>query len=347
MTPRPTLNPIDALNRLNDIATAFCQSQTFFAACNLRVFDELHQGSSTAEDLAAKLKIHANGCRRMLVALADMGLVDRENGFYRNSALGAFCTSTSPVRLGALSAWQQPWYQMWQYLPDALREYSPRWQQALGASANETWAPLYSNPAALREFAHFMNAMSAPQGRVIAEHFDFKPFRCVMDVAGGPGGIALELGRRFPHLHGIVMDMAPVCAVAEEYIQSSGLSGRYTTAAADMFHPPYPQGADVIVLGHVLHDWSDERCREILGNCFAALPEHGVLLVVEKVLNQDYSSSTFTLMKDLTMLIGCESGARERTEAEYRGLLHETGFRLDQLIRFDAPRDLVVARKVS
>ena len=141
------------------------------------------------------------------------------------------------------------------------------------------------------------------------------------------------------------MDMAPVCAVAEEYIKAGGLTNRFTTAAGDMFAPPYPRGADVIILGHVLHDWSDASCGKILRNCFEALPANGVLLICEKVLNEDFSGSTFTLMKDLTMLVGCEPGARERTEAEYRSLLEESGFKLAEVIRMDAPRDLVVARK--
>src|ERR1700752_3751038 len=103
MTPKPTLTPIAALNRLNDIATAFCMSQTFFAACNLGVFDQLHQGSSTAAELAAKIGLHPIGCRRLLVALADMGLVARQGDLYKNSELGTYCTSASPIRLGARS----------------------------------------------------------------------------------------------------------------------------------------------------------------------------------------------------------------------------------------------------
>ncbi|MGH2813372.1 MAG: methyltransferase [Actinomycetota bacterium] len=71
-----------------------------------------------------------------------------------------------------------------------------------------------------------MNALSIPQGQLIAERFDFTPYHCVMDVAGGPGGQAVQIGIRHPHLRGIITDMAPVCEVAREYIQENGLSGR-------------------------------------------------------------------------------------------------------------------------
>jgi O-methyltransferase domain len=56
-------------------------------------------------------------------------------------------------------------------------------------------------------------------------------------------------------LREIIMDMTPVCRVAEEYIQAAGLARRFTTAAGDLVGKSYPKDADVIMLGHVLHDW--------------------------------------------------------------------------------------------
>jgi len=345
MKPMRAMKPVEALNRLTEIASGYAVSQTFFTACRLGLFEQLSKGSATVEDLSQKLNIHPNGCRRLLVPLAHLGLVEREDGLYRNSELGNFCTSKSPVPLEPISMMGEPFYHMFEYLPDALREFSPRWQQALGTTANEVFAALYEDPARLRRFAQMMNAFSIPQGQEIAEHFDFILYRCVMDVAGGPGGIAIQIGLRYPHLRGIIMDMAPVCEVAKEHIQTNGLADRFTTAAADLFTGPYPQGADVIVLGHILHDWSDESCRKILRNCFDVLPSQGVLLVSESVLNDDFSGTRHALMKDLTMLVACEAGARERSKTEYRSLLEEAGFRDVEVIRLDAPRDLIVARK--
>src|SRR5437667_1933500 len=111
---------------------------------------------------------------------------------------------------------------MFEFFPDALREYAPRWQQALGTSKEDVFGALYEDPARLRQFAAFMNALSVPQGQVIAEHFDFARCQCVMDVAAGPGGQAIAIGRRHPHLRGILTDLAPVCTIATEHIQAAG-----------------------------------------------------------------------------------------------------------------------------
>jgi hypothetical protein len=336
---------MNALNRLLDISLGFAVSQTFFSACQLGLFEALSAGPATTEQLAERLGIHPLGCRRLLAALQQLGLVERDGDCYRNSALGQYCTAGSPVPLEPLAMWGSPFYHMWEFLPNALREYGPRWQQALGTSAQEIFAALYEDPARLRRFTQLLTAMGQAQGQAIAERVDFGPYRCLLDVAGGPGSIAIPIGRRYPHLRGIIMDLAPVCAIAQEHITHNGLDARFTTAAADLFAGPYPSGADVILLGFILHDWDDDVCRQILRQCFAALPPQGTLLVVEKVLNNDYLGATAALMMDLHMLVVSAPGGRERSEAEYRTLIEQTGFTEIEIVRFDAPRDLIIARK--
>jgi len=279
------------------------------------------------------------------MALSATGLIERNGERFANTELGSFCTSSSPVNLNAAGLGLNPWYHMAEFLPDALREYGPQWKRAMGTTAEEAFAALYEDPARVRQFAGLMNSYSIPEGAGIAERFDFSPFTCVMDVAGGPGGIAVEIGKRHPHMRGILMDLPPMCKMAEEHIRSNGVHGRFVTASADLLAGPYPSGADVITLGWILHDWSDERCRKILRNCFDALPSGGALLVIEAVLNNDFSGSKYAHALDLVMLVALESGARERSEAEYRDLLEQAGFRDMEVLRLAGPRDLVVGRK--
>jgi hypothetical protein len=254
------------------------------------------------------------------------------------------CSSASSVNLGAIAK-VNPFYHMFEHLTGALREYSPRWQQALGTTPQDAFGTLYADPVRLREFADLMNAISVPQGRLIAEVVDFAPYRCILDVAGGPGGQSIEIGLQHPHLRGVIMDMEPVCVVAQEQIAAKGLSSRFTAVPGDLMTGPYPSGADVILLGHILHDWSDETCLRILRHSAAALPDGGLLLVSESVLSEDFAGRQSANVKDLIMLIANEPGARERTLGEYQDFLERTGFDFVDVIRFEAPRDLIVARK--
>ena len=335
-----------ALNRLAAIAFGFVHSQALQTAVKLGVFDALAERAMTAAALASQLGVHPTALRRLLVVLVHLELLVRDGTHFRNSELGQFCASSAPVPIGKVSG-IDPFYHMFEYLADAVRHNGPQWESALGMTASDGFSALYADPARLREFAELMNAFSVPQGRLIAESFDFAPLTCIMDVAGGPGGQAIEIGVAHPHLRGVITDMEPVCVVAREYIEAAGLRDRFTAVAADLMTGPYPQGADVIILGHILHDWSDETCRTILRNCHAALPAGGTLLISDSVLDEEFTGSSLDNLKDLIMLIANESDARERTRGEFGALLAESGFDLVDVVRLDAPRDLVVGRKAS
>lgn len=340
-----TMQTLTALNRLNDMATSFVVSQAFTTACHLGLFDYLATTPATAEEIARHLTIHPDGCRRLLVMLTQLGLLHRDHEHFSNADLGSFLTSTSPVPLASLDMWGTLFYRMWEFLPEALREYSPRWHQAIGTTAQETFAAIYEDPVRLRRFCSTMDAYSIPIGQEIATRYDFTPHHCLLDVAGGSGALSQQIGRRYPHLRGIVMDLPPVCTVANEAIAANGLSERFTTAPADLFLGPYPGGADVITLSWILHDWSAEHCQQILYNCYTALPSGGVLLISESVLRDDGSGTPFAVAMALHMLVACEPGATERTEAQYQSLLEDAGFRAVEVVRLAGPRDLIIARK--
>src|SRR5262245_47930623 len=207
---------------------------------------------------------------------------------------------------------------MSEYLPDAVPELSPRWQRVLGAVSDEAFGALYADPKRLRRFTEWLDAFGTPQGQVLAHVVDFSTHHCMLDVAGGPGSIAIQIGLKHRHLPGMVMDMEPVCAIAREHIQRNNLADRFTAVASDLFAGPYPEGADVILLASIHHDWDEPECRLIVRNYFEALPRGGQLLVVERVLNEDFSGARLDdLMQDLRMLLVARPGARERPRANY------------------------------
>ena len=70
-----------------------------------------------------------------------------------------------------------------------------------------------------------------------------------------------------------------------------------------------------------------------------------MLVISEKVLNNDFSGDWWGVMMNLQMLLAFEPGAKERTENEYTELLAKAGFSSPQLIKLDSPRDLLIAYK--
>lgn len=120
------VTPVEATRRLWEMGLAYVYSQVLFAAIDLGLFDALSHGAATPDELARHLNIHPEGCRRLLVALCQVGLVERDQHHYTNSALGAYLTADSPYPLHGLSMVGGAFDRMCEYLPDALREYSPR-----------------------------------------------------------------------------------------------------------------------------------------------------------------------------------------------------------------------------
>jgi O-methyltransferase domain len=94
-----------------------------------------------------------------------------------------------------------------------------------------------------------------------------------------------------------------------------------------------PAIADAISLKSVIHDWDDQRSDMILQNCRRALPDHGTLLLVERLMPEvsaigdEHRSHA---LSDLNMLRG--PGGKERTETQYRHLLGKAGFRTTSVI---------------
>ena len=343
MTPE-TASAARALSRISEIRLGFVNSQALHSAYELGVFEALVDGPLPLEALAEQINLAPVPCRRLLMVLVGIEVLAFDGERFSNTETGHYCTTAASVNVGATTQLGS-FFEMSRFLSDALRENAPRWSQALGKSAEDAFASLYADPVELRRFAELMDAYSITQGRVIAECYDFSDHHCLMDIAGGAGGQSLEICARYPHLRGIVTDLAPVCAITAERVEARGMSDRFTAIPADLMAGPYPGGADVILLGHILHDWSDASCLTILRNCSAALPQDGVLLISESVLAPDHSGTGSANLKDIIMLLANESDARERTEQEYRELLDATGFEIVELIRIDAPRDLLVARK--
>ena len=338
-------DPIEALNRFTELATGFITAQWFRTACNARLFDLLANHPLTAREVADSLAIKPEPCASFLHALAELGLLERKGDRWANSPLGELLTTTADVPLHTLGTWVDIFYPMWQFLFDAMKDGTPRYEQALGTSGAETWEALFGDPERLRLFCRFMNAYSIPIGRQIAEHFPFNDITTVLDVAGGAGGLSAQIALRHPQVNGIVMDLPPVCQIARDYIESVGLSNRFTVVPGDLFDGGYPAGADAIVLSWILHDWSDDKCRIILRNCFDALAPGGILLISEIALPEQGEPRRFGNIMNMHMLIACDPGAKERTESEYRLLLGAAGFDHVEVTRLSGPRDLIAARK--
>ena len=141
----------------------------------------------------------------------------------------------------------------------------------------------------------------------------------------------------------VSFDLAAVEPIAVRSIAATGLSDRVTTASGDFFTDPLPK-ADVITMGHILHDWNLDEKRMLLGKAYRALAEGGALLVFEALIDDERRQNSFGLLMSLNMLIETPGGF-DYTGRDCSKWMRDAGFRETRVEHLAGPDSMVVGLK--
>src|SRR5437588_2744920 len=307
---------------LQRLAVGFWASNTLAAAVELDLFTKLSGRGADARELSRLLEIPARPAEMLLSAGAALGLLEKRDGFYYNSPTAEeFLVRGRPYYFGNYIAMvHRHLYQPWGRLAEAIKANKQQiW-------AGDTFEQLAADPEAQRNFTEAMHSMSMFRAKAVFEAFDLSPYSHLLDVGGASGAFCIEACRKYPRLRASIFDRPSALATAREKIAGVVLSDRIKTCAGDFFKEELPKGADAVLLSHVLHDWSSERNRVILGKCFAALPPGGLVLVCEVMMNDEKSGPELAALLSLNMLIATEGGCNY-TWSEYAAWLEAAGFR--------------------
>jgi SAM-dependent methyltransferase len=214
--------------------------------------------------------------------------------------------------------------------------------QTTNALAAELWEWYSKNPVEAAYFTAAMGNLSADVAAEVPRVYDFSRHETVADIGGAHGTLLAAILKAHAHLRGILFDLPHVTAAAAQELEAEGIAQRTELIGGDFF-TSVPAGADLHVLRHIIHDWSDEKARQILHVCHRALRPSGTLLLVEMLIPEDNAPGMAQGM-DLNMMVMLTG--RERTESEYRGLLTETGFRMERVIPTHSPHSVIEASRL-
>ena len=131
--------------------------------------------------------------------------------------------------------------------------------------------------------------------------------------------------------------------IFEDYIVDNGLSGRVEFRPGSFFDSPIPQ-ADVVMMGHILHDWNLEEKKMLIRKAYEALPAGGALVVYESIIDDDRSKNSFGLLMSLNMLIETPGGF-DYTGADCIGWMKEAGFSSARSEHLVGPDSMVIGMK--
>ena len=310
------------------MATAYWVSRAVYAAARLEIADLLKDGPRDAEDLAAATGTHAPALRRVLRALASVGLFRTgEQGRFSLTPLGAALRSDAPgaARSTVIALAGEWWWAAWGEVLHAVRTGETGLQKALGVSEYEYLA---QHP---EEASHFNAAMIGFHGdepAAIVEAYDFSGIRRVVDVGGGSGNLLGTILAANPNLRGVLLDRPQVVPEAESNLSAAGVVDRCQVVGGD-FLEAVPDGGDVYIVSHCIHNWDEPSCVRILANCRRAMQQAGRLLIIEAVVRPGDEPDPAKIL-DLAMLL--IPGGQERSQEEYRILLEKAGFRLTRVV---------------
>jgi hypothetical protein len=202
---------------------------------------------------------------------------------------------------------------------------------------------IYSDPALLRGFVKAMTGVSLGTSQAIAASFPWDRYRTVIDIGCAEGCLPVQIARTHDQISGGGFDLPPVEPLFKEYVADAGLSDRLRFHAGDFFVDDLP-GADVLIMGHILHDWDLDEKRVLLEKAHAALPAGGALIVYEAIIDEDRRENVFGLLMSLNMLIETRGGF-DYTGSDCQGWMRDTGFSDTYVQHLVGPDSMVVGIK--
>ena len=336
------MGPESGPDRIMQLGFGFWGSKTLLSAIELDLFTLLARGPLDAKSLTERLELHPRSARDFFDALVALGMLTREGERYTNTPeTDLYLDKAKPSYVGGmLEMCNARLYGFWGSLTEALRTGSPQNEAKTGGNFFTT---LYADVGRLEHFLKAMTGLSIGTAQAMARQFPWKDYRKFVDVGTAQGGVPVQIALAHPHLSGVGMDLPIVQPIFESYVRANGLAGRVTFHPGDFFKDPLPK-TDVLIMGHILHDWDLDEKHMLLRKAYEALPAGGALIVHEAIIDDERKQNAFGLLMSLNMLIETPGGF-DYTGADCSAWMKQVGFSKTRVERLVGPDSMVVGIK--
>jgi hypothetical protein len=328
-TPPAHVGIFQLLNGAHVAAAVSCLAQ-------LGIPDLVEAGPKSAEELAKEIGTDPQALYRLMRATACVGVLSEgPDGKFSQTPMSAVLRSDATPSLRAFATmYGRDWHARGlSNMEHCVRTGKQAMEKVYGSHIFEY---LKQNPEEGKIFNDAMTQISMIDSPAVADAYNFDGIRSIVDIAGGHGLLLATILKRNPQMKGTLYELPHVLEGAKNG-PLKPVMDRCTLASGDMFSS-VPAGADAYIMKHIIHDWPDDRCIQILKACRAHVNSGGRLLVVDNVIHpgNEFSPGKFL---DLQMLIfpsGCE-----RTEKQFRDLFSASGWQLKRIIPTAAADSIV------
>ena len=332
-----------SVEHIMQIGTGFMPCKTLLSAVEMELFTELAKHPEDLPTLSARLGLHPRSARDFLDALVALKLLDRREGVYYNTpSTDLFLDKRKPSYIGGiLEMANLRLYPFWGHLTAALRTGQPQNEARHGGP--DPFKALYAEPEKLRGFLKAMTGISHGANMAIARQFPWDKYSSAVDVGTAQGDLITQVALANPHIAGIGFDLPEVAPIFEDYVAANGLASRIVFRPGSFFDSPLPE-ADVVMMGHILHDWNLEDKKMLIAKAYQAIRPGGALIVYESIIDDDRAQNAFGLLMSLNMLIETPGGF-DYTSADCISWMHEAGFQETRVEHLAGPDSMVIGFK--
>jgi hypothetical protein len=310
------------------MATGCWVSRLVSTAATLRLADHLAAGPRRSEDLAGLTGTNPRALHRFMRSLANFGILTQNaDETFALTPLGEALKTDAPGSARS-TVLMMAGPMMWK----AFGEFQHSVETGQTAMEKAFGMPLFDylaqNPEQATQFSEAMVGIHGAEPPAVAAAYDCSRFDSIVDVGGATGNMLAHILVRYGHPRGVLFDRPHVVTDAPALLRARGVEDRVAIVHGNFFES-VPAGGDAYILSHIIHDWNEEQCATILGNCRKAMKPGAKLLIVEFVLPEG-NTPHFGKLADMVML--AIPGGEERTAAEYGTLLAASGFRMTRVV---------------
>jgi hypothetical protein len=316
---------------LSQLSLGYVPAQILYATAELGIADAFADGPRGYESLAKQTGTDPSALRRLLRALAGLGLVTQVDADrFALTDLGRRLRADVPgsSRDDVMLSTAPELWRAWGELSRVVRTGEPARDPGTGMTAHESML----RNAELSAMLHAGKARSSLEftAGVIAR-YDFSRFRTIVDLGGDDGALITAVLVAVPDLRGMLVDLPGALAEATARLDAAGVADRCGVIAGDITRS-VPGGADAYLLNNIIREWGDDRAIALLRTCRAAMSPTARLLLMETVMPAVLSpgESAAYGLTDLNNLVF--TGGRERTRDEYGEVLDAAGFTVTEVV---------------
>lgn len=349
MEQQITTEPINP-SKIMQIGMGFWASKVMLAAVKFKLFTLLAGTSKSGKEIKEALQLGTTyrHVYDWLDTMVSLGFLKREglldDAKYSNAPdTEMFLDTKKPTYIGGiLQMGNNRLYNHWANLEEGL---------LTGKAQNESkdeinmhfFEDLYKSPEKLHEFIDAMSGIQGGNFMTLVKKFNFSNYKTLADIGGADGFLSALIAKHHPQITCTTFDLPPVAPLAEAKLKQFNVADRVKVASGDFEKDPLPS-AEIITMGNILHGLNEEGKIALMKKAYDALPENGVFMAIENVIDNDRNKNTFGLLMSLNMLI--ENGdAFDYTHQDFENWAKQVGFKRTELIPLAGPTSAAIAYK--